>query len=75
MLYQIEKGEVMSANIILLHVPEISPQLLPAMLLQLVLDFQSYSPLPWYVQETTYPVSDTYRIQIRQGYVSTMNRE
>jgi len=42
MLYQIEKGEVMSANIILLHVPEISPQLLPAMLLQLVLDFQSY---------------------------------
>ena len=33
MLFQIEKEEVVSANIIWFHVPVISPQLLPAMLL------------------------------------------
>jgi len=28
----------------------------------------SITPIPRYVQETTYPVSDMYRIRIRQGY-------
>jgi len=37
-------------------------------LTELVLQVQYLAPLPRYVQETTYPVSDTYQIRIRQGY-------